>query len=163
MAQQVVDLFPTELLSTWYRVEHRPNQNGTSVKGRLMTRFYTLRRTLATVGMLDDEQSDEEEDEIDTVSDDELDETVSEAVAWLKSSNISPWTRVLTAWKCCSKYRLRKLQSESAAEDAVENVAGNKSKSKSKTNTRKKKSIPLKVTTYAADYPQIKSHVDGIC
>ncbi|MBW0557633.1 hypothetical protein O181_097348 [Austropuccinia psidii MF-1] len=80
-------------------------------------------------------------------------ENCQEAVAWLRSKNITPWVRVQAAWTATSKFRLRQLQIPTpAVED--ETQAG-PCRKKRRVGRKKAKAPEEKVSNYLREYPQL--------
>ncbi|KAJ1519025.1 hypothetical protein ONE63_011369 [Megalurothrips usitatus] len=154
IASKIVEKFPSELLSTWYRTEQRSNGTGKIVKGRIMRRFYTQRKSFRKLGVLiHSDESDTDEETVDDVNgnDEDASNSQNEALTWLQNLNISPGTRVLSAWQDTSKKRLKELQTPVRSEPAEEPPQG-----KRKRATQKKvKSSALTVTSYTQQFPQI--------
>lgn len=73
-------------------------------------------------------------------------------MAWLKGKNLSPWTRVWSAWSATSKYRMKVLQKQ-AYQAADQSASSSKKGSKRK----RKVKVPVElVMTYMNEYPQLK-------
>ncbi|KAK3907375.1 Activator of stress genes 1 [Frankliniella fusca] len=156
IATKIVETFPSELVSTWYRTEYRSDGKSKIVKGRLMRRFYSQRKAFKKLGVLTNKDSDTEEEEnldedLTGDPDDETANSVNESYIWLTNGNISPWTRVLSAWKDTSKKRLKELQTPVALEESGEGLQGKRNHLKPK----KVKTTYAKVTSYTEKFPQI--------
>lgn len=81
----------------------------------------------------------------------DLDEGTNASLTWLANLNLTPWPRVLSAWKETSKKRLTELQKpEREPEPEVTSKRG-----KQKTIKKKTKASDSKVMSYTETYPQV--------
>ncbi|KAJ1526452.1 hypothetical protein ONE63_009586 [Megalurothrips usitatus] len=152
---KILEMFPSEILTTWFRQTSRPDGSGQECKGRIMSRFYTVRRTLLKAGAISAANFAEGSDDESVFLDEDDPEGFEESLAYLKGKNIQPWTRVRDAWIATSKHRRRHLVNGAvvAAEQEAQKNDGRKGK---KPRRAPKRSPEDTVMSYVADYPQIK-------
>ncbi|CAH1110926.1 unnamed protein product [Psylliodes chrysocephalus] len=107
LSEMIVQLFPTEYKQIYFSKEkiEKNKKIETVAKGKLVSKFYTLRRSFRDCGLLPKDGKQKSDTNLPTTDDENTHEDI---ILWLKNST-EPWTTVEENWTKTSKIRANDL------------------------------------------------------
>ncbi|XP_067210770.1 uncharacterized protein [Linepithema humile] len=149
-------LFPQEDSELYYIPYKYINGNKLLVKGKLITKYYSIRKEFKALGIIASKNKDQSDSQDDLVADDDL----QGKLAFLKE-NVEPWPTIIDYWTDTSKQRIAQLHAKSRLTNK-ENDKRNINKSKTNrvilqttTLIQEKKELE-NISTYLKKYPVLQ-------
>ncbi|XP_067212132.1 uncharacterized protein [Linepithema humile] len=149
----MLNLFLQELYYIPYKYI---NGNKLLVKGKLITKYYSIRKEFKALGIIASKSKDQSDSQDDLVADDDL----QGKLAFLKE-NVEPWPTIIDYWTDTSKQRIAQLHAKSRLTNK-ENDKRNINKSKTNrvilqttTLIQEKKELE-NISTYLKKYPVLQ-------
>ncbi|KAK3909844.1 Ribonuclease 2, partial [Frankliniella fusca] len=156
LAEKIAELFPEELVKTYYEVYRHPKSKKMITKGKLVWRYYNRRRDFAHCGAISKDDKHKASGTVTQKTSTVVDKSTAGSLCWLEANrgNKGNWQEVLRHWRATSAVRMDRLKAgvelDESDEEENDGAKSKQRKKKKKLTKEDKRKLELRMEEQSA-------------